>query len=97
MGAPVDLQQVYPFGDILSLGQGIDRLTIPVVSVAMALVIFYFVIGGYQYLTSGGDKEAVASAQKMITHAIIGFVLLIFMYLILQFISEGTGIKFPFF
>ncbi len=95
--SPVILHTDYPFGEITTLGGGIERLTLPVFSIALALVFFYIISGGYKYLTSSGDKEAVAGAQKMITHGIIGFILLMFIFLILQFISEGTGFKLPLF
>ncbi|MDO8570212.1 MAG: hypothetical protein Q7R97_01345 [Candidatus Daviesbacteria bacterium] len=81
----VDLGNQYAFGWITSLGQGTNLLITPVFSIAMAGVVLYFIIGGLQFLLSGGDKEAIAKAQKRITHAIIGFILLIVLFLFMQF------------
>ncbi|KKS12140.1 MAG: hypothetical protein UU67_C0057G0011 [Candidatus Daviesbacteria bacterium GW2011_GWB1_41_5] len=89
----VDLGGQYQFGHVKTLAQGWEYLIMPAFSIAAAAVVIYFVIGGLRYLLSGGDKEAVSKAQKMITHAIIGFVLLIVMFLILQFIPEFLGIE----
>lgn len=87
----VDLGKEFPFGDILSLGQGFNRLVMPVFEIAGVAVVIYLLIGGVKYMTSGGDKNAVASAQQMITHAIIGFVLLVLLFLIVQFVPEFFG------
>ena len=84
----------YDFGNIGSLGQGINLLVAPAFSIATLAVVIYFLIGAFTYLTSGGDKENVGNAQKMITHAIIGFIILMFAFLILQFIPEIFGIRF---
>ncbi|EKD84924.1 MAG: hypothetical protein ACD_38C00139G0016 [uncultured bacterium] len=83
----------FGFGDITSLGQATSRLVIPVFSIAAAAVVIYFLLGAFKYLSSGGNKEAVAGARGMITHAIIGFLILMFAFLILQFlISSLFGI-----
>ena len=75
------------------MGQATSRLVIPVFSIAAAAVVIYFLLGAFKYLSSGGNKEAVAGARGMITHAIIGFLILMFAFLILQFlISSLFGI-----
>ena len=92
--AAVSLGDKYAFGDITTLGGGVNRLVRPTFSIATAVVVIYFLIGAFKYLTSAGDKEAVAGARSMITHAIIGFMILIFAFLVLQFIlSQLFGIK----
>jgi len=83
--AAVDLGDKYGFGDIPTLGEGVNRLVTPTFSIATAVVVIYFLAGAFKYLTSAGDKEAVAGARGMITHAIIGFMILIFAFLVLQF------------
>lgn len=90
---PVNLGCIYGFGNILTLGEGVNRLTMPAFAIAAAAVVVYFLIGGVRFLLSGGDKNAVDSARRMITHAVIGFIILIFAYLILQFIPQFFGLK----
>ena len=90
--APVDLGKEYAFGGITSVGEAFGYLVTPAFSIAGVAVVIYFAIGALRYMMSGGDKQAVESARKMITHAIIGFILLIAMFLILEFIPEYFGI-----
>lgn len=92
--AQVNIGDQYGYGYIKSLGQGVSLLVAPTFSIATTLVVIYFLIGAFKFLTSGGDKEALASGRNMITHAIIGFVILIFAFLILQFIPQFFGFKF---
>lgn len=68
-----------------------------VVSAALAFAgIALFVmltVGGFQYLTSGGDPKQAEGAQKTITYAIGGLLLVLASYLILVLISNITGVK----
>lgn len=90
--ASADLSKIFGFGDLTSLGQGISRFVVPIFSIAATGVVFYFVIAAFRYLTSGGDKEQLAKAKAMITHALIGFILLMLSFLIIQiFISALFG------
>ncbi len=59
---------------------------------AVLAVFIMLVLGGFKYLTSGGDTKATESAQKTITYAILGLVLLIGIWLILKFIKVFTGV-----
>lgn len=67
-----------------------------VVSVALGFAgILLFVLllsGGFKYITSGGDPKATEGAQKTITYAILGLVLLLVSYLILVLIKMITGV-----
>lgn len=82
----VDIGNEFGLGDIASLGEGLTRLVPATFSIATTLIVFYFLIGAFKLLISAGDKEAVAGARGMITHAIIGFIILMFIFLILQFL-----------
>lgn len=84
--AEVKIGEEFGFKDIKSLGEGTSRLVVPFFSVAAVIVVIYFMVGAYKYLTSGGNKEEVEGARNMITHAIIGFILLMFAFLVLQFL-----------
>jgi len=63
-----------------------------VVRLAGIVVFVILIIGGFKYLTSGGDPNTKESAQKTITYAILGLVLLLGSWLILLFIKEFTGV-----
>lgn len=89
----IDLKDQFAFGNIKSLAEGVGYLTMPAFAIAAIALVFYFIVGAFQYLTSGGDKNALQSAQKMIIHAIMGFILLMVLFLILQFLPEFFGLK----
>lgn len=55
--------------------------------------VFFIIIGGYKFMTSGGDPKAVESARKTAIYAIIGLVLILMSFAIVQFISISTGVK----
>ncbi len=79
----------FGFGDITSLGQATTNLMKPFFSLAVVLVIIYFLLGAFKYLKSGGNKEEVAGARQMITQAILGFMVLMLAFLVLQFILSS--------
>ena len=85
----VDISKKFGFGDITSLGQATSKLVMPIFSVITAMVILYFLWGAWNYLQSRGDKEEVEKAQQMIIHAIIGFMILMFAFMILQFLLSS--------
>lgn len=60
---------------------------------ALGGVILFLMLlsGGFKYLTSGGDPKATETAQKTLTYAIGGLVLLAGSYMILNIISTFTG------
>lgn len=85
----VDIGQKYGFGDIKSLGEGTSRLVVPAFSIASVAVIFYFLFGAFTYLRAGGNKEEVEKGRQMIEHAIIGFIILMFSFLVIQFLLSS--------
>jgi len=62
------------------------------VELAVVIVFIFLIIGGFRYLTSGGDPKATEAAKNTLTYAILGIVLLIGIWFILNFIKIFTGI-----
>lgn len=90
----VDIGEKFGFGNITSLGEATSRLVTPAFSITAAVVILYFLFGAFRYLRAGGNKEEIEGARQMITHAIIGFIILMFAFLVLQFLlSRLFGIS----
>lgn len=93
--AEVKLGEKFGFGDIKSLGEGTSRLVVPAFSIASSIVVILFLIGAFKYIISGGDKEQVAAARNTIAQALIGFIILMFVFFILPFVlSSLLGITF---
>jgi len=53
------------------------------------VVVGLIVVGGFQYVTAGGNPQKIEAAKKRIIQAIIALVLFIFMYAILQWLIPG--------
>lgn len=64
-------------------------------AIAFAGIVLFImlVMGGLKYITSGGDPKATDAAQKTITYAIGGLVLVLVSYLILLLIQTITGVQ----
>jgi len=73
--------------------QGIFRNVVTAL-LGFAGIVLYIVLimGGFKYITSGGDPKAVDSAQKTITYAIGGLILILLSYLFLVLIKQITGV-----
>jgi len=57
------------------------------------IVLFILlIIGGFKYITSGGDPKAVEGARKTLTSAIAGLIIILLSYLILLLITNITGV-----
>lgn len=64
-----------------------------IVRFAGIALFIMLVIGGFKYLTSGGNPEETGKAAKTITTAILGLVLLLGAWLIILLIQEITGVS----
>jgi hypothetical protein len=53
------------------------------------VVVALIIVGGIQYITSGGVPQRIEAARKRIINAITALVLFIFMYALLQWLIPG--------
>lgn len=56
-------------------------------SIVVFILFIMFIVGGFSYLTSGGNPEKIKKAQGTLKFAIIGFVLFLSAFLILKAID----------
>ncbi len=74
---------------VVSLITGAIRLVL----IGAALVFFFvLVIGGIQWITSGGDKAGSEAARKRITNALIGLAIVFAAWAIIQLIQTLFGV-----
>lgn len=59
---------------------------------AGVVAVIMIVYGGIRYITSRGDPKAVEGARNTLTWAIIGLVVIILSFLIINFISFFTNV-----
>lgn len=57
---------------------------------AMTIAIVMIMVGGTRYVLGGASSKEVSAAKKMMTQALEGFVLLVFVYVILYTINPET-------
>lgn len=74
-------------------GSIITRLLPYLFTLAGLLVLVYLLYGGLSLMLSRGDPKATASARDKITNAIIGFVIIITSYLLVQIIARVLNIQ----
>ncbi len=60
--------------------------------VAGFIFIFQFLIGGYTWLTSSGDKGKLEKAQQTLLQAIIGLVIVLAGYAIISLVAKILGV-----
>ena len=69
-----------------------SNILVVAVSLAALALFVMFLVGGFKFLTAGGDPKAVEGAKKTLTYAIAGLVVLVLAFLIIKLISTITGV-----
>ena len=86
-----------PTGETPATLQDLEVIFGNVVGIILGLagIIFFviLIIGGFKYITSGGDPQKVEGAKKTLTAGIGGLVLLVLAFLIILFIENFTGVE----
>lgn len=55
-----------------------------------AICVVMIIIGGFRYVTSGGDSNNVSGAKNTILYAIVGLIIVAFAQVIVQFVLQRT-------
>jgi hypothetical protein len=66
------------------LGPMVGAIVTFLLIVAVLIALFFLILGGIRWITSGGDKGKVESARNTIIAAIIGLVIAFLAFFILQ-------------
>lgn len=70
---------------------------------AGAVFIVWMIMSGIKYMSAGGDEKAVAAARSALTYAVLGFILVLGAYAIINIlgnilgtvITNGTPVNIP--
>lgn len=73
------------------VGLAVTRGVTALIAVAGLLFFVMLVIGGIQYVLSGGDKIGATAARDRITHALIGILIVAAAFAIATLVSAVTG------
>ena len=80
------------FGTDIKIGTIISNLLPYIFGAAGIALLVYLVIGGFQMMTSRGDPKAMQAAQGKITNAVIGFVVVLLAFTIVQLLGQILGL-----
>lgn len=78
---------------ILDVGRLISSLIGAAIVLSALMVLGYLILGGIQWITSGGDKGKTEQARSKITAAIIGLAIVASAFAIMQIISFFFGVN----
>lgn len=77
---------------INELGGLLSALVGALLIIAALLAFFYLILGGIQWITSGGDKAGMEAARNKITHAIVGLVIVGAAWAIMILVQNFLGV-----
>ncbi|MCX6744581.1 MAG: pilin [Candidatus Parcubacteria bacterium] len=90
-GTTVDLSEVNPLGvsGISGINTVIGRVINAVLGITGSVALFMFVYGGFMLMTAAGQDPKIQAGKKIITWAIIGILVILGSYVIVNFIFTG--------
>ena len=75
--------------------QSVDKLVKNIINIllwAIGIVsVIMLIIGGFRYVTSNGDSSQVTAAKNTIMYSVIGLIIAIFAYAIVNFVVFRVG------
>lgn len=77
---------------ISELGTLLSAVVGALLIVAALLAFFFLILGGIQWITSGGDKTGMEAARNKITHAIVGLVIVGAAWAIMILVQNFLGV-----
>jgi len=82
-----------PLVGISTLSDIVNKVVAFLVPLGGIILLFVMIWGGYDFMMSRGQPEKIKSAQAKITTGIIGFVLLVFSYVIAKLVATIFGLE----
>lgn len=81
-----------PSGGFRTIGDALSNFFTIALVIAILIVLIMLIIGAYEWITSGGDKEAVAKARNRIINALIGLVVLAIAFALARLAGQIVGL-----
>ncbi len=89
-----DLTVAQPTGiRITDVGQLISAVVGTLLILAALMAFLFLILGGLQWITSGGDKAAMEAARNKITHAIVGLIIVGAAWAIMMLVQSFLGVN----
>ncbi len=80
----------YTLGDILVVIGNVIEIAL---LLAGTVALIYIIIGGYKYIVSAGNPEAVQQAKQTILWAVVGLIIALSAFAIINFLWENLAGK----
>ncbi len=89
-----DLTVKQPEGvKITDVGALISAIVGTLLILAALMAFLYLIIGGIQWITSGGDKTHMETARNKITHAIVGLIIVGAAWAVMVLVQNFLGLN----
>lgn|SRR3989344_6047701 len=75
-----------------SIGNIVTFAIAAIIVIATLFALLYIVLGAFQWITSGGDKQKVADARNHILAAVIGLVIIALSFVIINVVITALGL-----
>lgn len=75
-----------PGGVPTGLIDAISKISSAILFVIATVAVLFLIIGGFQYITSAGNPDAIEKAKNTILYAVIGILASLLAYAVVQFI-----------
>lgn len=76
------------FGGASNLSELILAVINIILALAGLIAVLVLIIGGFRYVTSFGNEEAVGKAKKMIINAILGIIIIILAFVVVRVVQN---------
>jgi len=79
----------------LNSATSLSELIVGIVNIMLlfagSVAVIFVIVGGYQYVTSGGNEEQAEKGRKTLVNSIIGIVIIVLAYVVINVISNLVG------
>lgn len=79
--------------NITNIGELVSATVGTLLIISALLAFVYLILGGIQWITSGGDKAGMEAARNKITHAIVGLIIVGAAWAIMILVQNFLGIS----
>lgn len=74
---------------------GVNDLIIRIINillgVAFLVAVLFLILGGFRFITAAGNEKSSGEGKKTVTNALIGIVIVILSYVIVQVVSRTVS------
>ncbi len=81
-----------PYFKITNVGEFLSNVASLLIILAFFLTFFSLILGGLQWIVSGGEKEKVTAARNRLIHALLGLVIVMASWSLMQLTGQFFGI-----